>query len=114
MAIRAEVAVRGRVQGVGFRVTTFETAKSFEVTGFVRNEKMDRFASLPRESERKFKLSWNESKRECMGTSMHSMSIGMTQPAGGPRFRSSDEVTRRDGPGNVRRRGPPCNRYRLR
>ena len=27
----------GRVQGVGFRYTTLQVAKEFEVTGFVRN-----------------------------------------------------------------------------
>ncbi len=27
----------GRVQGVGFRYTTFQIAKEFEVTGFVKN-----------------------------------------------------------------------------
>lgn len=32
------VIYRGRVQGVGFRYTTLQVAKGYEVTGFVRNE----------------------------------------------------------------------------
>ena len=35
---RREVRYRGDVQGVGFRITTVRVARSFEVTGFVRNE----------------------------------------------------------------------------
>lgn len=31
------VFLEGHVQGVGFRFTTFQLAKGFEVTGFVRN-----------------------------------------------------------------------------
>ena len=32
-----EVHYTGRVQGVGFRYAAFETAREFEVTGFVEN-----------------------------------------------------------------------------
>lgn len=34
---RVRVRFTGRVQGVGFRVTTFELAKGFDVVGNVRN-----------------------------------------------------------------------------
>jgi acylphosphatase len=37
-AIRLGVVFTGRVQGVGFRATTRETAREFAVTGWVRNE----------------------------------------------------------------------------
>lgn len=36
-AIRRQVLYSGRVQGVGFRFTTFDVARRFEVTGYVRN-----------------------------------------------------------------------------
>jgi acylphosphatase len=35
--VREEVFFSGRVQGVGFRQTTSETARRFAVTGFVEN-----------------------------------------------------------------------------
>lgn len=35
--IRAEVLFSGRVQGVGFRYTARNVARSFDVTGFVKN-----------------------------------------------------------------------------
>lgn len=35
---RVEVVYRGRVQGVGFRATVRELARSLPVTGWVRNE----------------------------------------------------------------------------
>lgn len=35
--IRRHVCFSGRVQGVGFRYTTADLARGFEVTGFVRN-----------------------------------------------------------------------------
>jgi len=37
VAIRRTVRYAGRVQGVGFRYTTRETAAGFRVTGFVQN-----------------------------------------------------------------------------
>src|SRR5688572_14937564 len=36
--VRCEVVFTGRVQGVGFRYTTFRVAEQFEVSGWVRNE----------------------------------------------------------------------------
>ena len=36
--IRVEVIYRGRVQGVGFRAATLDTARSFNLVGWVRNE----------------------------------------------------------------------------
>lgn len=36
--IRCQVSFTGRVQGVGFRYTVLELARSFDVTGIVRNE----------------------------------------------------------------------------
>jgi acylphosphatase len=35
---RREVRYRGDVQGVGFRYTTVRVARTYDVTGFVRNE----------------------------------------------------------------------------
>jgi acylphosphatase len=35
--VRKEIVFTGRVQGVGFRYTTRSIARSYEVTGFVRN-----------------------------------------------------------------------------
>ncbi len=35
--IRVRVAYRGRVQGVGFRFTTLEISRNFDVSGYVRN-----------------------------------------------------------------------------
>jgi acylphosphatase len=37
MRKRVEVFYTGRVQGVGFRYTTREIAKGFEISGFVQN-----------------------------------------------------------------------------
>ena len=37
-AIRVSVRYTGRVQGVGFRATATDTARPFEVTGYVTNE----------------------------------------------------------------------------
>lgn len=37
MAEQLRVFFEGRVQGVGFRATTTDVARNFEVTGFVRN-----------------------------------------------------------------------------
>jgi len=37
-AIRRTIRFTGRVQGVGFRATTQHLARSFAVTGWVRNE----------------------------------------------------------------------------
>lgn len=34
---KTKVIYRGRVQGVGFRMTTSRVARSFEVTGWVKN-----------------------------------------------------------------------------
>ncbi len=34
---RVRVVYRGRVQGVGFRFTTLEIARRYEVSGYVRN-----------------------------------------------------------------------------
>lgn len=34
---RLMVVVHGRVQGVGFRFTTVEIARNFEITGYVQN-----------------------------------------------------------------------------
>jgi acylphosphatase len=34
---RAEITVTGRVQGVGFRYSTLQVAKSLNLTGFVKN-----------------------------------------------------------------------------
>jgi acylphosphatase len=36
-AVRREVYFHGRVQGVGFRQTTYELARQFRVVGFVQN-----------------------------------------------------------------------------
>ena len=36
-AVRAEVVIRGRVQGVWFRGTTLETARRLGLTGWVKN-----------------------------------------------------------------------------
>ncbi|MEO0512130.1 MAG: acylphosphatase [Planctomycetota bacterium] len=36
--IRVSARYTGRVQGVGFRATATETARGYEVTGFVTNE----------------------------------------------------------------------------
>lgn len=35
---RCTTVYRGRVQGVGFRMTTYGLAQGFDVTGWVRNE----------------------------------------------------------------------------
>ncbi len=37
-AVRKRVRFSGRVQGVGFRVTTRDIARGFDVSGWVRNE----------------------------------------------------------------------------
>ncbi len=37
-ARRVSARFEGRVQGVGFRYTTVDIARSFDVTGYVRNE----------------------------------------------------------------------------
>jgi len=49
---RVTVRFEGRVQGVGFRFTVVEIARSFAVTGFVRNE-MDGSVALVAEGTRK-------------------------------------------------------------
>ena len=36
--IRYEVMFSGRVQGVGFRFTSYQVAKRFDVTGWVKNQ----------------------------------------------------------------------------
>ncbi len=74
MAIRAEVAVRGRVQGVGFRVTTLETAKSFEVTGFVRNEE-DGSVCIVAEGERAEVQAFLERVQERMHGYIHAFHV---------------------------------------
>lgn len=38
MNIRLSATIKGRVQGVGFRVSALEKAISLELTGWVRNE----------------------------------------------------------------------------
>jgi acylphosphatase len=37
MSVAKKVIFEGRVQGVGFRFTTFNIANSYEVSGYVRN-----------------------------------------------------------------------------
>ena len=39
MAIHVDVIYSGRVQGVGFRATVLQFARTYRVTGFVRNQR---------------------------------------------------------------------------
>jgi acylphosphatase len=37
MTVRAHVWIQGRVQGVGYRISTYETATQLQLAGWVRN-----------------------------------------------------------------------------
>src|SRR5512139_1725352 len=86
MRKRVEVFYAGRVQGVGFRWTTREIAKGFEVAGHVRNltdgrvelvaegeeEELRQFLDTIREGElggyiRGHQESWKETTGSCKG-----------------------------------------------
>lgn len=79
---RAHVVFTGRVQGVGFRYTSSRLARSFEVTGWVRNMP-DGTVELEAEGERSEVEAFVDAVSAQMGRYVSGADVSWVAPAGG-------------------------------
>jgi acylphosphatase len=81
---RLHAMVRGRVQGVGFRVTTLDEARRLSLAGWVRNRRDGTVEVLAEGSEAKLRILLDYLHRGPRGAAVSSVVADWSDAAGAP------------------------------